>query len=131
MSLADIRQPIFAVGTEKDHVSPWRSVYKLHRLTHTELTFVLTNGGHNAGIVSEPGHAHRHYAHAHPPARRPGARLRHLAGPGAATRGLMVARLACVAAAAWQPRPGAGATIDTGRALGDAPGRYVLQRYND
>ena len=53
VSLADVRQPIFAVGTEKDHVSPWRSVYKLHRLTHTELSFVLTNGGHNAGIVSE------------------------------------------------------------------------------
>jgi len=62
VSLADVRQPIFAVGTEKDHVSPWRSVYKLHRLTHTELTFVLTNGGHNAGIVSEPGHPHRHFA---------------------------------------------------------------------
>jgi polyhydroxyalkanoate synthase len=25
------------------------------------VTFVLTSGGHNAGIVSEPGHAHRHY----------------------------------------------------------------------
>jgi len=23
---------------------------------------VLTSGGHNAGIVSEPGHPHRHYA---------------------------------------------------------------------
>ena len=23
--------------------------------------FVLTSGGHNAGIVSEPGHAHRHF----------------------------------------------------------------------
>ena len=62
VSLADVRQPMFVVGTEKDHVSPWRSVYKLHRLTDTELTFALTNGGHNAGIVSEPGHAGRHYA---------------------------------------------------------------------
>jgi poly[(R)-3-hydroxyalkanoate] polymerase subunit PhaC len=26
-----------------------------------ELTFVLTSGGHNAGIVSEPGHPHRHF----------------------------------------------------------------------
>jgi polyhydroxyalkanoate synthase subunit PhaC len=62
VSLADIRQPLFVVGTEKDHVSPWKSVYKLHRLTETELTFVLTNGGHNAGIVSEPGHPGRHHA---------------------------------------------------------------------
>jgi polyhydroxyalkanoate synthase len=30
-------------------------------VTDTELTFVLTSGGHNAGIVSEPGHPRRHY----------------------------------------------------------------------
>jgi polyhydroxyalkanoate synthase len=62
VSLSDIRQPMFVVGTEKDHVSPWRSVYKVLRLTETALTFVLTSGGHNAGIVSEPGHPRRHYA---------------------------------------------------------------------
>ena len=62
VSLSDIRQPLFVVGTEKDHVSPWRSVYKVLRLTETALTFVLTSGGHNAGIVSEPGHPKRHYA---------------------------------------------------------------------
>lgn len=56
----DIRVPCFAVGTVTDHVAPWRSVYKLHLLP-VELTFVLTSGGHNAGIVSEPGHPNRHF----------------------------------------------------------------------
>jgi polyhydroxyalkanoate synthase len=61
IALKDIRVPMFAVGTETDHIAPWVSVYKLHLFTDNELTFVLTNGGHNAGIVSEPGHNGRYY----------------------------------------------------------------------
>jgi len=61
LSLGDIRLPLFVVGTETDHVAPWRSVYKFHLFTSTPLTFVLTSGGHNAGIVSEPGHPKRHF----------------------------------------------------------------------
>lgn len=61
VSVRDIRAPVFALGTEQDHVAPWRSVYKLQLHADTEITFALTNGGHNAGILSEPGHKRRHY----------------------------------------------------------------------
>lgn len=59
--LNDIDVPVFAVATRKDHIAPWESVFKLHELLDSELTFVLTNGGHNAGIVSEPGHKGRKF----------------------------------------------------------------------
>lgn len=59
--IADIRVPIFAVGTVRDHVAPWRSVFKINMLSDTDVTFILTSGGHNAGIVTEPGHPCRAY----------------------------------------------------------------------
>ena len=131
VSLADIRLPVFAVGTEKDHVSPWHSVFKLHRLTHTELCFVLTNGGHNAGIVSEPGHAHRHY-------------LQHTRRVGDP----MLDAQAWLGQARWHEgswwpawhawlrrhgsrNPLPADRIAPGTALADAPGHYVMQRYHD
>jgi polyhydroxyalkanoate synthase len=62
IAITDIKAPIFSVATSSDHVAPWRSVYKVHLLTDAdEVTFLLTSGGHNAGIVSEPGHPRRTY----------------------------------------------------------------------
>jgi polyhydroxyalkanoate synthase len=61
VALGDIRVPIFCVGTVSDHVAPWHSTYKINFQTETEVTYLLTSGGHNAGIVSEPGHAHRSF----------------------------------------------------------------------
>ena len=52
---------MFALGTEADNVAPWRSVFKIHNLTDTDVTFALTNGGHNQGIVSPPSRPGRHY----------------------------------------------------------------------
>ena len=131
VSLADISLPLFVVGTEKDHVSPWKSVYKLHGLCDAELTFVLTNGGHNAGIVSEPGHMGRHF----------GLRVRRPGDPWISPEdwpGQAAAR-----AGSWWPawqtwlqaqadgRMLPARSIPADRALCPAPGQYVMQRYPD
>ena len=62
VSLGSLTLPTFMVGTATDHVAPWRSVHKLHFLSPAEITFVLTSGGHNAGIVNPPvPTSKRHY----------------------------------------------------------------------
>ena len=62
VDLGQIRLPMFVVGTETDHVAPWRSAYKVRNFTRSaDYTFCLTNGGHNAGIVSGPVHPRRRH----------------------------------------------------------------------
>jgi polyhydroxyalkanoate synthase len=61
IALQDIRLPTFVVGAERDTVSPWRSVFKIHFLAGAEITFTLANGGHNRGIVAPPGESGRHF----------------------------------------------------------------------
>lgn len=123
-----IRQPMFCVATERDHVSPWHSVYKVHLLTDTELTFVLTSGGHNVGIVNPPeGPAASDAATHRVAVRQPGA---HYLDP--ATWTAQAEQRAGSWWPTWQhwlsghsgkrqaPRFNSGLPV-----LGDAPGEYV------
>ena len=66
VDLAAINVPMFVVGTETDHVAPWHSAYKTAALVRSpDYTFVLTSGGHNAGIVSGPAHPKRRHRTLH------------------------------------------------------------------
>lgn len=130
VSLADIRMPVFMVGTQRDHISPWPSVYKLHHLCDAEITFVLTSGGHNAGIISEPGHPKRSYQmdtrtaqgtwveHAQWAEQAPG----HEGSWWTAWHEWLVAH---------SGRKVASKPLPATAALCEAPGEYVMQRYED
>ncbi len=131
VALSDIRAPLFAVSTERDHVAPWRSVYKINLIAGTGVTFVLTSGGHNAGIVSEPGHKNRHYRISH---RAPGAQY---VDPNTWYAQTQVEEGSWwLTWLSWLDRQSPGRTLPPAlgapgkgyRPLEDAPGRYVLER---
>lgn len=130
IALSDIRLPIFAVGTQKDHVAPWPSVFKIQVLTDTEVTFVLTSGGHNAGIVSEPGHPHRSYRVKTKGAMdryaNPDAWLAEVNAQGGSWWAAWAEWLAAHSGAATAPPEMGNAALGC-RVLGDAPGTYVMQ----
>ena len=131
IAISDIRAPIFAVGTEDDHVAPWQSVYKLHLFADNDMTFVLTSGGHNAGIVSEPGHKGRHFRIADKAAdaayRDPGDWLAETTASDGSWWPAFTEWLARRSGEPVSPPP-MGAPSGAYKALCDAPGAYVMQR---
>lgn len=130
VALMDIHAPMMVVGTTRDHVSPWKSVYKIHLQTDTHVTFVLAAGGHNAGIVSEPGRPRRSYQIASVED-----------GQGWVDPDDWAAQTPVVQGSWWEAMntwikerssaPVKAKVIKAEQALCDAPGEYVMVRYTD
>lgn len=132
VTMGDIDAPVFCVSTTSDHVAPWPSVYKIHLLTRTEVTFVLTTGGHNAGIISRPDHETRRY-HITTTARGAPYLAPQEWHAGAACRtgswwGALVAWLSARSGAAAPPPTMGKPGDDACHVIEPAPGRYVFQR---
>jgi polyhydroxyalkanoate synthase subunit PhaC len=125
--------PFFVVGTETDHVAPWRSVYKTRALTRSsDYTFLLTSGGHNAGIISGPTHPRRRH------------RLLTWNDPTTVLSPERWLEMAEMRAGSWWPSwlqwlrahsserqvapPAIGMPERGYRVLGDAPGDYVREK---
>ncbi len=55
LSLADVGNDVYVVGAINDHIVPWPASYKATALMGGNVRYVLSSGGHIAGIVNPPG----------------------------------------------------------------------------
>jgi len=55
ISLSDIKNDTYIVGAINDHIVPWHASYKTTGLMGGDVRYVLSSGGHIAGIVNPPG----------------------------------------------------------------------------
>ena len=127
LDLGRIGQPLYAVGTREDHIAPWRQTFRSTMLTGGDSRYVLSSSGHILGIVNPP---------VDPPKRKYRA--------GDVLRGEKPAEWH--KRMEWQPgswwtdwaqwlgercgglREAPPVAGEMHPALGDAPGRYVLER---
>jgi polyhydroxyalkanoate synthase subunit PhaC len=54
LDLGCIRQPLYNVGAQQDHISPWQQTFQTCRLVGGPVRYILTNEGHITGIVNPP-----------------------------------------------------------------------------
>jgi polyhydroxyalkanoate synthase subunit PhaC len=67
LSLSDVKSDAYVVGAINDHIVPWRASYQATRLLGGDVRYVLSSGGHIAGIVNPPGPKAWHEASADAP----------------------------------------------------------------
>ena len=127
IALSDLRKPMFVVGTMRDHVAPWKSVYKINLLANADVTFVLANGGHNAGIVAapdEPEHSYQVLARKSvDPYIGPDEWIKLAPSHEGSWWSEWVRFLVAHSGAPVSPPP-----FEAGKVSQDAPGSYVMQR---
>ncbi|HET8844524.1 MAG TPA: class I poly(R)-hydroxyalkanoic acid synthase [Ktedonobacteraceae bacterium] len=54
IDLSRIYQDIYAVGTQQDHIVPWKSAWRISQLVRGPVRFTLAGSGHIAGVISPP-----------------------------------------------------------------------------
>src|SRR5579862_3354133 len=66
LSLASVKNDTYVVGAINDHIVPWHGSYKTCGLMGGHVRYVLSSGGHIAGIVNPPGPKAWHEATSRP-----------------------------------------------------------------
>jgi len=54
LDLGSIRQPLYAVGCEQDHIAPWKQTFRTCGLVGGPVRYVLATSGHILGIINPP-----------------------------------------------------------------------------
>ncbi|HEX6827730.1 MAG TPA: alpha/beta fold hydrolase, partial [Burkholderiales bacterium] len=54
IDLGRIRQPLYAVGCEEDHIAPWKATFSLGGRIQAPVQYTLSNSGHILGIINPP-----------------------------------------------------------------------------
>jgi polyhydroxyalkanoate synthase len=49
-----IRQDVYVVGTEQDHLVPWKAAWRMTQLVGGSARFILAGSGHVAGVLAPP-----------------------------------------------------------------------------
>jgi polyhydroxyalkanoate synthase subunit PhaC len=55
LALSTVKNDTYVVGAINDHIVPWHASYKTGGLLGGDIRYVLSSGGHIAGIVNPPG----------------------------------------------------------------------------
>lgn len=127
IDLERIKQDIYAVGAERDHIVPWYSAWKINQLTGGKVRFVLASSGHIAGMIN-------------PPSKGKGSYWTNEDGESAKTAEEWKADATQHAGSWWKdwirwleprsgdkiPAPSVGS--DTHQPISDAPGTYVIEK---
>jgi polyhydroxyalkanoate synthase len=54
IDLHNLRQDVYAVGTQQDHIVPWKGAWRITQLVGGSAHFVLGRSGHIAGVANPP-----------------------------------------------------------------------------
>jgi len=61
VDLEKIKVPTYTVAAKGDHIVPWDGTFLMRKLMGGPVRFILTTGGHIAGIINHPSKKRREY----------------------------------------------------------------------
>ena len=127
IDLATVHVPLYQVGAEDDHITPWRQTFRINGYVTGEKRFVLTSSGHILGIVNPPMTPPRRHFRAGRAHRGESAEA-WLAAAEPHAGSWWEDWLAWLEPRCGTPRPAPAVASEACPKLGDAPGSYVLER---